>query len=1039
MNINLASMPFVESLSGTDGFVLLTLWPPTATESIAEPELKGIVKELLALAQIPYEAITVERVESNENPDSYGLSAKIQTPHGPWQTRYINVYKKRPAHFSGSELAETLNALLKKAESSNRFFEVYSEAAGDDGNLYRYAVDLVFAGLPAAKKLIAQLQATDHVAHLRQSGRNAFVNRELRFAFNPGYEETNERASFQFRALLPDGLAVNEAALNNLDFRYFDDYLWSANLRTFWLWDGVNENYQLAGEVVARYLSHQGVEVRLCNEGIALLANGETKHIAHLPTEDGDKANTPALVRTLNTLLKKHGAEARIYRYVKDYSTTHDYFLCNQKTGETLFRLLQSQSAFPPNATFSRLDVSLLYEDEIISVGISNEAKKKFLGIDVPAGEAWESLFSHFLTLDNHKLMPGKKWLQSLAPLVEAIGTEAYAAKAVNWLQACIEKSIAKQKDENRWDKWGAQQGLLVGTGQLAQSLKDAASPEWVRKVYGENYGYGEKNAIYTRNGFYFYYTLGGRILRGIIHSAALVNDKKLLALVDDFAVKNPDEAADAIHVYTQLPPALGVPRLTRLRSKTKKKTIRTRIETAFKKIGESLRLSADEVEELSVGDYGLDGSHKLTRTFGDHAATFSVDGVKKTTLLWADGRGKQQSAVPAKVKAGFAAELKELKADIKEIESQLPVQRDRIEGFYSKERSWNYEAWLALYIAHPLLGVLGKSLIWHFSNDTQKAEGIWDGEKFVNADGEPLKWMDRDTQVRLWHPLGFSAGAVLAWRRYLSAKELTQPFKQAFREVYILTDAELHTHSYSNRFAGHILNREHFGALCKARGWTPNAMATGQPTKRLPHWNLTAEYWVQEIWLGQESSFYGSAHITTDQVRFYQNKRQLNMDEVPALAFSEIMRDVDLFTGITSIGNDPAWADRGEGPGRTYCESYAFGELSESAKLREQALRNLIPRLKIAPQCSFAGKFLTVKGKLRTYKIHMGSGNILMEPNDQYLCIVPDASKSKPGEKLYLPFEGDGTLSLIISKALLLAADDKISDPTIVRQIQPA
>jgi len=32
-----------------------------------------------------------------------------------------------------------------------------------------------------------------------------------------------------------------------------------------------------------------------------------------------------------------------------------------------------------------------------------------------------------------------------------------------------------------------------------------------------------------------------------------------------------------------------------------------------------------------------------------------------------------------------------------------------------------------------------------------------------------------------------------------------------------------------------------------------------------------------------------------------------LRMDRVPALVFSEIMRDVDLFVGVGSIGNDPA------------------------------------------------------------------------------------------------------------------------------------
>ena len=66
-----------------------------------------------------------------------------------------------------------------------------------------------------------------------------------------------------------------------------------------------------------------------------------------------------------------------------------------------------------------------------------------------------------------------------------------------------------------------------------------------------------------------------------------------------------------------------------------------------------------------------------------------------------------------------------------------------------------------------------------------------------------------------------------------------------------------------------------------------------------------------------------------------------------------------------------------------------------------------------------------------------MSSGHILMEPDDQYLCIVPGGNASdRSREKVYLPFEGDGLLSIIISKAFLLAADDTITDPTITRQI---
>ncbi|WP_345152974.1 hypothetical protein, partial [Nonomuraea rubra] len=62
------------------------------------------------------------------------------------------------------------------------------------------------------------------------------------------------------------------------------------------------------------------------------------------------------------------------------------------------------------------------------------------------------------------------------------------------------------------------------------------------------------------------------------------------------------------------------------------------------------------------------------------------------------------------------------------------------------------------------------------------------------------------------------------------------------------------------------------------------------------------------------------------------------------------------------------------------------------------------------------------------------GSGNILMEPNDAYLCIVPGGG----GDQVFLPFEEDGgMLSVILSKAFLLAADTAITDPSITRQLR--
>ena len=176
--------------------------------------------------------------------------------------------------------------------------------------------------------------------------------------------------------------------------------------------------------------------------------------------------------------------------------------------------------------------------------------------------------------------------------------------------------------------------------------------------------------------------------------------------------------------------------------------------------------------------------------------------------------------------------------------------------------------------------------------------------------------------------------------------------------------------------------------------------------------------------------------HVFTDQVRFYENEEQLEMDDVPAIVFSEVMRDVDLYVGVSSIGNDPNWQDGGNEDYDEYWRNYSFAELTESSRMRKEVLKGLVPRLKIADRCTFSGRYLQVRGELRKYKIHIGSGNILMEPNDQYLCIVPNRKEEK-SQKVFLPFEGDQMLSIIISKAMMLADDRNIRDASILSQIR--
>jgi hypothetical protein len=420
-------------------------------------------------------------------------------------------------------------------------------------------------------------------------------------------------------------------------------------------------------------------------------------------------------------------------------------------------------------------------------------------------------------------------------------------------------------------------------------------------------------------------------------------------------------------------------------------------------------------------------------------------------------------------VRERHGEELRELRQAARDIERMLPAQAERIERAYLAEKEWELPVWRRRYLEHPLVGTIARRLIWTFTRGGREAAGIWHEGRLVDPRGEEVDGIGDAVRVRLWHPFAAGAGEVASWRAWLIEHEVKQPFKQAHREVYRLTDAERRTRTYSNRFAAHIVRQHQFNALCAARGWRNRLRLLVDDlyppaSIEIPRRGLRAELWVEGAGdaYGVDTTEAGVyLHLSTDQVRFYRagaasnlahaagggytaegpesdENEPLPLDAVPALVFSEVMRDVDLFVGVSSVGNDPTWADGGPGGRyREYWDSYSFGELGASAHTRRSVLEGLVPRLAIAERLTLAGRFLRVRGDLRTYKIHLGSGNVLMEPNDEYLCIVPGERWARSGDRVFLPFEGDARLGVILSKAFLLAGDARITDPSIARQIR--
>jgi hypothetical protein len=494
-----------------------------------------------------------------------------------------------------------------------------------------------------------------------------------------------------------------------------------------------------------------------------------------------------------------------------------------------------------------------------------------------------------------------------------------------------------------------------------------------------------------------------------------------------------------------------SVTELLKTERSTRHGTLLRQVRKSVDALAATKGLTRAELLEMAVEDHGLspDGTRRVPLADG-WLAVIEAD-ARAARLGCEDPDGKPRKSLPPAVKQASADALADSRKELKAIRATIGNERARLDACLASDLSWPVSRWRELYVGHPVTGQLTRALIWTFS--VPSGTGVITGmpvsaDVLVTLEGAEIPIPGDDgARVRLWHPVRATADEVRAWRQVLVDRRLVQPVKQAFREVYVLTPAEEATRDYSNRFAGHIFRQPQARALMKGRSWVPVPLAGwddgidhgvarreytpagGRPPVRAEFFFDPADY---EDHAGELYRYCAS-----DQVRFFDagTGDAVPLAEVAALTFSEAMRDVDLFIGVTSIGADPGWLDRGEGRRfEAYWHRYAFGDLGAGADVRRDVLARLLPMLAIADRCELEGRFLKVRGDLHTYRIHLGSGNILMSPNDQYLCIV--AARDARAGKLFLPFDDDPILSLILSKAFLLADDAKITDQSITRQI---
>ena len=280
------------------------------------------------------------------------------------------------------------------------------------------------------------------------------------------------------------------------------------------------------------------------------------------------------------------------------------------------------------------------------------------------------------------------------------------------------------------------------------------------------------------------------------------------------------------------------------------------------------------------------------------------------------------------------------------------------------------------------------------------------------------LETLDGVRQVKANEPLTIAHAQQLyadstwsAWQHTVFNKKIVQPFKQIFREIYIPTPAEAEQ-SESLRYSGYQIQVKQAAAALRSRGW--NADYEGGLRKVFYRQGISVELYAKANWFTPaDVEAPAIEYVSFSSSRSY---KQLKIADIDPILYSEVMRDVDMTVSIAFVGGvDP--------------------ETGNSTKELRAAIVKCTAELMKFNNIAVSDNFIHVKGTLADYTIHLGSGNV-RQVGGVEIPIIPVHGQHRG--KLYLPFMDEDPKTVeIVSKMVLLAEDNKLKDPTILKWIK--
>ncbi|MDL4816633.1 DUF4132 domain-containing protein [Actinomadura opuntiae] len=251
-------------------------------------------------------------------------------------------------------------------------------------------------------------------------------------------------------------------------------------------------------------------------------------------------------------------------------------------------------------------------------------------------------------------------------------------------------------------------------------------------------------------------------------------------------------KAVAGLDVLAAIGTDVALMQLHGIAQKVRFKGLRARAQDKIQEVADGLGLTAEQLGDRLVPDFGLDAGGGLVLDYGPRRFAVGFDEQLRPQV--SDEDGARRKALP---KPGVKddpelapAAYKRFAALKKDVRTVAADQIHRLESAMVTRRRWTAGEFRRLFVEHPLIWHIARRLVWT-AEDGGKATAfrVAEDRTFADAADEVLT-LPESAAIGIPHPLELGEMRE-AWSELFADYAILQPFPQLDRPVHTLTDAE--------------------------------------------------------------------------------------------------------------------------------------------------------------------------------------------------------------------------------------------------------